>query len=118
MIEKISKADGSHTIGANVVFHTTGIMRSNDNIANLSGLCNDLEKIDKIKNKIPQRKWLIIWRKRIQSYGVISWQEKNQRIILCQSDSRMQWMKLPPHEKLELEKFVNGQCNILHVGKE
>ena len=51
MIEKISKADGNHTIAANVVFHTTGIMLSNDNIAYLSGLCNDLEKIDKIKKQ-------------------------------------------------------------------
>ena len=32
MIEKISKADGNHTIAANVVFHTTDIMLSNDNI--------------------------------------------------------------------------------------
>ena len=30
----------------------------------------------------------------------------------------MQWMNLPPDEKLDLEKFVNGHCNILHVGKE
>ena len=51
MIEKISKADGNHTIAANVVFHTTGIMLSNDNIAYLSGLCNDLEKIDKINKQ-------------------------------------------------------------------
>ena len=46
MIEKISKADGNYTIAANVVFHTTGIMLSNDNIAYLSGLSNNLEKID------------------------------------------------------------------------
>ena len=50
MIEKISKADGNHTMAANVVFHTT-IMLFNDCMAYLSGLCNDLEKIDKIKKK-------------------------------------------------------------------
>ena len=60
MIEKISKAYGHHTIAANVVFHTTGIMFSNDNIAYLSGLCNDLEKMLKSKNKIPEKKCLII----------------------------------------------------------
>ena len=49
MIEKISKADGNHIIAANVVFHTTGIMLSNNNIAYLNCVCNDLEKIDKIK---------------------------------------------------------------------
>ena len=48
MMEKISKA---HTIAANVVFHTTGIMPSNENIAYLGGLCNDLDKIDKIKKQ-------------------------------------------------------------------
>ena len=46
MKEKISKADRNHTIAANVVFHTTGIMLSNENIAFLSGLYNDVEKID------------------------------------------------------------------------
>ena len=57
MIEKISKADGDYKIAANVVFHTTGIMLSNENMAYLSGLCNDLEKIDKkSKIKIPQKK--------------------------------------------------------------
>ena len=47
MIEKSSKTDENHTIATNVVFHTIGIMRSNENVAYLSGLCNDLEKIDK-----------------------------------------------------------------------
>ena len=51
MIEKISNADGKHTISANVMFHITGIMLSNENIAFLSGLCNDLEKIDKIEKQ-------------------------------------------------------------------
>ena len=49
MIEKISKDDGNRTIAANDMFHTTGIMLSNENIAYLSGLCNGLEKIDKFK---------------------------------------------------------------------
>ena len=40
MIEKISKADENHATAANVVFLTTGIMLSNDNITYLSGLCN------------------------------------------------------------------------------
>ena len=69
MIENISKAGGNHTIAANVVFHTTGIMLSNDNIANLSGLCNDPEIIDKFKKQNFTEKminhlkknFLIIW---------------------------------------------------------
>ena len=56
MIETISKADGNHTIEANVVFHTTGITLSNKNIAYFSGLCNDLEILIKSKNKIVQEK--------------------------------------------------------------
>ena len=27
-------------------------------------------------------------------------------------------MDLPPDEKLDLEKVVDGHCNILHIGKE
>ena len=53
MIEKIFKADGYHTIAANVVFHTTSVMLSNNNIAYLSGLCDDLKNLIKSKNKIP-----------------------------------------------------------------
>ena len=45
MVEKIFKAEGYHTIAAYVVFHITGFMLSNDNIAHLSGLCKGLEKI-------------------------------------------------------------------------
>ena len=44
--------------------------------------------------------------------------ERNQLINLCQSDSQMHWINLPPDEQLDLEKFMNGHCNILHVGKE
>ena len=51
IIEKIAKADGNHTIAANVLFHTTGIILSNENIAYLSGSCNDLRKIDEIKKQ-------------------------------------------------------------------
>ena len=44
--------------------------------------------------------------------------KKNQLINLCRSDSQTQWMNLPPEEKLDLEKFVEGHCNILHVERE
>ena len=37
---------------------------------------------------------------------------------LCQSDSQMQWRNLPPDEKLDLQKIVDGHCTILRVGKE
>ena len=44
--------------------------------------------------------------------------EKIQLMNLFQSDSQMQWMGLPPVEHLDLEKFVDGHCTILHMGKE
>ena len=50
-IDKISKADGNHTVAANVVFHTTGVMLSKNNIAYLSGLCNKLENLNGIKEQ-------------------------------------------------------------------
>ena len=65
MIEKISKADGNHTIAANFAFHTTSIMLSNDNIAFLSGLCDDLKKIDKIKRQNSTEKMINYLKKNI-----------------------------------------------------
>ena len=119
MIEKISKADGNHTIAANVVFHTTGIMLSNDNIAYLSGLCNDLEKIDKIKKQNSTEKMINYLKKKKYNHMVLYHDgKKNQLINLCQTDSRTQWMNLPPDEKVDLEKFVDGHRNILQVEKE
>ena len=47
----MSKADGNHTIAANVVFHTTGVMLSRNNIHYLSGVYNELENLDGIKAK-------------------------------------------------------------------
>ena len=76
MIEKISKADGNHTIAANVVFHTTGIMLSNDNIAYLSGLCNDLEKIDKIKKQNSIEKIINYLKKKKYNHMVLYHNEK------------------------------------------
>ena len=88
MIEKISKADGNHTIAANVVFHTTGIMLSNDNIAYLSGLCNDLEKIDKIKKQNSTEKMINYLKKKKYNHMVLYHDgKKNQLINLCQTDS-------------------------------
>ena len=65
MIEKISKADGNHTIAANVVFHTTDIMLSNENIAYLSGWCNDLENIVKIKKQNSTENMINYFKKKI-----------------------------------------------------
>ena len=49
IIDKISKADGNHTNAANVVFHTTGVILSGNNIHYLSCLCNELENLYAIK---------------------------------------------------------------------
>ena len=58
IIEKISKYDGNHAIAANLVFHTTGIMLSNHNIAYLSGLCGELKQLDDIKEQNPTEKMI------------------------------------------------------------
>ena len=63
IIEKISKADGNHTITGNVVFHTTGIMLSKHNIAYLSGLCGELQELDDIKEQNPSEKMINYLRK-------------------------------------------------------
>ena len=49
IIDKISKADGSHSVAANIMFHRTGVMLSRNNIHCLSGSCNKLEYLDRIK---------------------------------------------------------------------
>ena len=51
IIDKIYKADGNHTIAANVVFHTTGIMLSKHNIACLCCLCSKLQELNEIKEQ-------------------------------------------------------------------
>ena len=39
--------------------------------------------------------------------------KKNQLIDLCQGDSQMQWMNLPPDEQLDVEEVADGHRNIL-----
>ena len=56
IIDKISKADGNHTIATNVVFCTTGAMLARENIHYLSELCNKLEDLYGIRNKDPRKK--------------------------------------------------------------
>ena len=49
MTEKISKADGNHTIAADIVFRTTGIMLSKHYLSYLIGLCDKLKQLNDIK---------------------------------------------------------------------
>ena len=42
---------GKHTIAINNLFHTTSVLFSKNNIAFLSGLCNELEISDEINRK-------------------------------------------------------------------
>ena len=56
IIEKISKANCNHTIAANVVFHTTGIILSKYNVAYLSSLCSKLQHLDDMKKQNPTEK--------------------------------------------------------------
>ena len=77
----------THTIAANVVLHTTGIMLSNENIAYLSGLCNDLEKIDKRKKENSTEKMSDYLKKKKSIIWCCIMTKKNHLINLCQSDS-------------------------------
>ena len=81
MIEKISKADGNHTIVSNIVFHATDIMLFNDNIAYLSGLCNDLEKIDKIKKQNSTENMINYLKKKNSIIWCYTMTKKNRSII-------------------------------------
>ena len=69
IIEKISKTDGNHTITANVVFHTTGIILSKHNIAYLSRLCGELQQLDDIKEQNPTEKLTNYLRRK----NIITW---------------------------------------------
>ena len=81
------------------MFHTTGIMLSNENIAYLSGLCNDLKKIDKSKKQNSTENMINYLKKKNNHIVLYHGEKNNQLINLCQSDSRMQWMNLPPDEQ-------------------
>ena len=89
MIEKIFKADGNHKIVANVVFHTTGFMLSNENTSYLSDLFNDLEKIDQIKMQNSTEKMINYLKKKKFNQMVLYHDKKNQLINLRQSDPQM-----------------------------
>ena len=56
IIDKISKADGNHSTAANVVFRTTGVMLSRNNIHYVSGLCNELENLNGIRKKSTEKR--------------------------------------------------------------
>ena len=86
MIVKLSKAHGSYTIVANVVFFTIGIILSNKNLAYLSGLCNQLRKIDEIKEQNPTEKRITYLKGKKFNYTVLYHDKKYQPMNLCQSN--------------------------------
>ena len=69
------------------MFYTAGIMLSNDNIAHLSGSCNDLEKLIKSKREIPQKNDCLFEEERLNHTVLYHDGKNNQLINLCESDS-------------------------------
>ena len=47
----MSKADGSYSVAANVMFQKTGVMLSRNNIHYLSGLCNEVQNLHGTKEQ-------------------------------------------------------------------
>ena len=58
MIKKISKANGNHTMAANVVSHATEIIQLKYNLAYVSGLCNELKQLDDMKEQNSTKKMI------------------------------------------------------------
>ena len=113
IIEKISKADGNHTITANVVFHTTGIMLSKHNIAYLSGLCGELQEMDDIKEQNPTEKMINYLRRKKYNHMVLYHDGKHNELLnICDNSSKIQRMDLPPEEKTDFDLFIKTHWNI------
>ena len=72
IIDKTSKADGNHTVAANVVFHAFSVLLSRNNIHSLSGLGNEVENLDGIKELHLMEKTIDYQKNVKQSYIVIS----------------------------------------------
>ena len=116
IIEKISKSDGNHTIAANVVFHTTGIMLSKHNIAYLSGLCGDLQELDDLKDQNPTEKMINYLRRKKFNHMVLYHDGKNNELMnICDNSPQTQRMHLPPHEKSDFDHFIKSHRNAFSV---
>ena len=115
-IDKISKADGNHTIAANVVFHTTGVILSRNNIHYLSGSCNELENVDGVIRKDSTEKMKNYLKKKEFNHMVLYHDGcHNQLMNVCQDKSNKQWINLPPKEDDDLQQFLNVHSQVFGV---
>ena len=88
IIEKISKADGNHTIAANAVFHTTGIMLSKHNIAYFSGLCGELKQLDHRKVQNPTELMINYLRRKKYNHMELYYDGKHNKLLhICDNSS-------------------------------
>ena len=115
IIDKISKADGSHNIAANVVFHTTGVMLSRNNIHYLSGLCNDLEELDGITKKNSTEKMMHYLKRKKFNHMVLYHDGKHNELLNICDNSSTQRMDLPPEEKADVDHFIKTHWNAFSV---
>ena len=107
IIEKKSKADGNHTIAANVAFHTTEFMLSKHNIAYLSSLYSKLQQLDDIKEQNPTEKRINYLRRKKYNHMVLYHDGKhNKSLNICDNSSKIQRMHLPPEEKTDFGHFM------------
>ena len=111
IIYKISKADGNYTIATNVMFITTGVMFSRNNIYHLSGLFNELENLDGTNelNSIARIDYI---KKKEFNHMVLYYDgNHNQLINTYQDEFKKQWLNLPPQEDKDL------QHSLIHIDK-
>ena len=99
-----------------MVFHTTGVMLSRNNIHYLSGLCNDLEELDGITKKNSTEKMMhYLKRKKFNHMVLYHDGSHNQLMNVCQDESKKQWINLPPKEDEDLQQFINAHRQVFGV---
>ena len=93
IIDKISKADGNQTI----VFHTTDVMLSRNNIHWLSDhtMSWKIQMVSKTKKFDKENDWLPK-EKKFNNMVLYHDGRHNQLMNRCQDESKKQWISLPP----------------------
>ena len=79
------------------MFHTTGIMLSKHNIANVSGLCNEIKQMDDIKEQISIENTFICFQDKKNNYIVLYYDNKHtESLNICDNYSKTQCINLLP----------------------
>ena len=88
MIDKISKTEKNHTIAANDVFHTARVTVSNDYIAHLSCLCNEIENLNGKKKQNFLERMIDYIKKKFNHIVLRHNSSNNEIMIVCQNKSK------------------------------